>query len=59
MPHTALLTNTEAAEYLRLSPRTLDRWRWAGRGPKFKKVGGAVRYARSDLNDFAQIEEAA
>jgi Helix-turn-helix domain len=59
MTKAALLTNIEAADYLRLSPRTLDRWRWAGRGPKFKKIGGAIRYALNDLNDFAQIEEAA
>ncbi|MEG8019897.1 helix-turn-helix domain-containing protein [Sphingomonas aerolata] len=48
-----LLTNTEAADYLKLSPRTLDRWRWAQRGPSFKKLGGAVRYTLTDLEKFA------
>lgn len=59
MPDSPLLTNAEAAAYLKLSPRTLDRWRWAQRGPVFKKIGGAVRYAQADLNRFAQIGEAA
>lgn len=59
MVETPLLTNVEAAAYLKMSPRTLDRWRWAQRGPKFKKVGGAVRYTLYDLNSFAQLEEAA
>ena len=59
MTASPLLTNVEAAAFLRLSPRTLDRWRWAQRGPTFKKIGGAVRYRLSDLERFAQIGEAA
>lgn len=55
MAESPLLTNVEAAAYLKLSPRTLDRWRWAQRGPDFKKIGGAVRYTFSDLNRFANI----
>lgn len=58
MTDTPLLTNAEAAAYLKMSPRTLDRWRWAQRGPVFKKVGGAVRYTLADLNSFAQVEGA-
>ena len=33
------LTNDEAAEYLRLSPRTLEKQRVIGGGPKFRKFG--------------------
>ena len=43
-----LLTESEAAELLRLKPKTLARWRWAGTGPRFLKVGGAVRYTTGD-----------
>jgi predicted DNA-binding transcriptional regulator AlpA len=47
------LTTTEAAARLGLAPRTLERWRWAGTGPRFRKLGGAVRYVPSDLNSWA------
>jgi predicted DNA-binding transcriptional regulator AlpA len=39
-----LLTPSEAAEFLGLRLATLARWRWAGQGPGFVKLGGAVRY---------------
>lgn len=37
------LTTTEAAEVLRLSPRTLERFRVEGTGPKYLKAGGGKR----------------
>jgi len=46
-----LLTKREAAEYLRISERTLDRYR----GLKLinsVKVRNVVRFAQSDLEDF-------
>ena len=49
-----LLTRPEAAEYLRLSDKTLSRWAWAGRGPRFVKIGGAVRYDLADLDAFIE-----
>jgi predicted DNA-binding transcriptional regulator AlpA len=49
-----LLTESEAAEFLRLKPKTLARWRWAGEGPTYRKIGGAVRYAVSDLEQFLE-----
>lgn len=56
MPTSPLLTTADAADFLKLSPRTLDRWRWAHRGPQFRKVGGAVRYTLADLKVFAGLE---
>ena len=44
-----LLTTEEAAEDLRNSPRTLERYRVTGEGPRFLKIGKLVRYRRSDL----------
>ncbi len=44
------LTNDEAADYLRLSPRTLEKQRVIGGGPKFRKFGRRVMYAVSDLD---------
>jgi hypothetical protein len=36
-----------------MSPRTLENWRWKGRGPEFLKIGGKVMY---DLNDIEAYE---
>jgi excisionase family DNA binding protein len=47
-----LLTTIEAAEYLTMSKPTLERWRLTGEGPKFVKMGDAVRYRPADLDAF-------
>ena len=47
------LTNDEAAEYLRLSPRTLEKQRVLGGGPRFRKFGRRVMYAVADLDAWA------
>lgn len=43
------LTTEEAAALLKVSPKGLEGMRCKGRGPKFVKIGGRVRYRRSDL----------
>ncbi len=48
----ALLNETEAARILAMRVTTLRRWRWAGKGPQFVKVGAAVRYDPADLAAF-------
>lgn len=47
------LTNDEAAEHLRLSPRTLEKQRVIGGGPRFRKFGRRVMYAVADLDAWA------
>ena len=47
------LTNNEAAEFLRLSPRTLEKQRVIGGGPRFRKFGRRVMYAIVDLEAWA------
>ena len=47
------LTNEEAAMFLKLSPRTLDKFRVLGGGPKFRKFGRRVIYALDDLENWA------
>ena len=48
-----LLTEREAAAYLKLSPRTLERMRGDGLGPRFRKIGGRrVVYAELDLQAY-------
>ena len=47
------LTNDEAAAFLRLSPRTLEKQRVEGSGPRFRKFGRRVLYAVNDLETWA------
>lgn len=47
------LTNHEAAAFLRLSPRTLEKQRVLGGGPRFRKFGRRVMYAMADLETWA------
>ena len=54
MSEIKLLNESEAAEFLRLKPKTLARWRWKGQGPIFRKIGGAVRYLATDLAAFVE-----
>lgn len=51
---TNLLNELQAAEMLSVSPATLRRWRWAGKGPRFRKIGGAVRYAPGDIDAYIE-----
>jgi hypothetical protein len=43
------LTNDEAAELMKLSPRTLEKLRVLGTGPRFRKFGRRVVYDVADL----------
>lgn len=49
-----LLTEREAAGYLRRHPMTLAKWRGAGIGPRYSKLGktrcAAIVYRKSDLD---------
>ncbi len=48
----SLLKESEAARILNVEIATLRRWRWAGKGPCFLKIGDAVRYDPADLEAF-------
>lgn len=54
-----LLTEREAADALRLSVRTLQCWRVNGDGPRFLKVGAAVRYDSATLEAWLATRSAA
>ena len=47
-----LLAEGQAAALLRLSPSTLKKWRRTRRGPRYYRLGSAVRYKREDLEAF-------
>ena len=52
---TNLLDKQAAARFLAVSVKTLDRWIYEHRGPKFYKVGGVlVRYRHEDLIAFLE-----
>jgi predicted DNA-binding transcriptional regulator AlpA len=48
------LSTRELAERWNISRRTLDRWRWAGEGPRFLKLGGRVVYRIADIEAFQE-----
>ena len=47
-----LLTERDASKLLCLSIRTLQKWRLCGRGPRFVKLGHAVRYEPAEIERF-------
>jgi hypothetical protein len=47
-----LLNQREAADYLRLSERTLERMRLLGTGPRYVKASRLVRYRDEDLESW-------
>ena len=49
-----ILTTNEAANYCRLGKPTLERFRISGDGPRYCKLGGAVRYRRIDLDAWLE-----
>jgi hypothetical protein len=53
------LNQPELASRWSLSPRTLERWRWLGQGPRYLKVGGRVLYRLEDIEAYevAQFKE--
>jgi hypothetical protein len=54
--HVRHLTQLDLARRLRVSPRTLERWRWLGQGPQFLKIGGRIRY-RFDLIEAYESQQ--
>jgi hypothetical protein len=38
-----------------VSPRTLEQWRWQGRGPRYLKIGGRVVYRQQDIEAFEAV----
>jgi len=51
-----MLTEADAGAYLNISPKTLTAWRCTKRfeGPRYVKLGGAVRYPLRELDAFIE-----
>jgi excisionase family DNA binding protein len=50
----SLLSQKQAARVLGLSVRTLERYRVAGTGPRWARLGKLVRYRNSDLTEWVE-----
>lgn len=50
------MTQAEAAQYLRISARTLERHRVAGTGPHFCRWGRRILYAVAELDAFVATQ---
>ncbi len=48
------LTIAEAAEFLKVNPRTLDNMRWKHTGPVFRRHGGRIVYCRKELLEWSK-----
>ena len=46
------LDQNDLARRWRISPRTLERWRWLMQGPAFLRLGGRVAYRIEDVEAY-------
>jgi excisionase family DNA binding protein len=53
-PPVVIYTTRQAAKYLGLSISTLNKWRCYGFGPKYLKLGRAVRYRQEELDRYLE-----
>lgn len=47
-----LIDEAMLASRLGVSRATLQSWRYAGRGPRFIKLGRLIRYSAADVDEF-------
>lgn len=47
-----MLNDHQVAKYLNMSVASVRRWRMFRKGPKFVKIGSAVRYRRGDVETW-------
>ena len=50
------LDQNAVARRWRISPRSLERWRWLKQGPSYLKVGGKVLYRITDIEAYEQAQ---
>lgn len=52
-----ILTEAEAAKYLKLKTETLSKLRRKGEGPPYSRIGGSIRYSKKTLEDWFKSQE--
>jgi hypothetical protein len=50
------LDQNAVARRWRISPRSLERWRWLRQGPPYLKVGGRVLYRLADIEAYERSQ---
>ena len=51
-----LLSPDELAASIKMSKRTLAKWRCNGRGPEYVRLGHAVRYRQQDVDAWLEAK---
>ena len=59
MTDKAAMTTKELSAYLNVPVRTLEGWRYRGRGPAYHHVEGQVRYWPADVKRWLQPQRRA
>ena len=54
MTTNTLITQSQLAEMLSVSQRTLERWRVEGFGPQFAKAGRRILYRLADVEQWLE-----
>ena len=49
-----LLTAEQVAAKIQISHKTLRKWRWEGKGPRYIKIGRKVAYRPADIEAYVQ-----
>lgn len=49
-------TQEQLARRWHISPRTLEQWRWLGKGPRFLKIGARVLYDEAEVEAYEQAQ---
>jgi len=49
-----MLTEKQVATMLSITQQTLRNWRQQGKGPKYVKVGGSIRYRYTDVELYLE-----
>ncbi|UUV05880.1 helix-turn-helix domain-containing protein [Ruegeria sp. YS9] len=52
----AKITQEQLARRWHLSPRTLEQWRWLGKGPRFLKIGSRVLYDETEIEAYENAQ---
>ena len=51
-----LLSSADVAKVFDVSERTLEFWRYVGKGPAYVRVGRRVRYRPADVEAFLEAQ---
>jgi hypothetical protein len=55
-PEPRHFNQAELARRWRISPRTLERWRWRREGPRYLKMGGRIVYRSDDVTAYEDAQ---